>query len=86
MITATTTTTTEEEENKLYQKILDIERNQGIILYKLDALAEMFSKMNTHIDFVENLYDTIRTPFSTFSRITLPSFKTNDIYKSVDYK
>lgn len=70
--------------DELYQKILAIEQTQSIILDKLDRLAKICSKMNTHIDFVENVYDTVRHPFTAISRVALPSFHPRNTYQSIE--
>lgn len=70
--------------DELYQKMLAIEQTQNIILDKLDKLTNICSKMNTHIDFVENVYDSIRHPLTTFSRVALPSFNSRNTYQSIE--
>lgn len=69
---------------ELYQKMLAIEKTQNIILDKLDKLTLICSKMNNHIDFVENVYDAVRHPLTTFSRIALPSFNRRNTYQSIE--
>jgi hypothetical protein len=60
---------------EIYAKMIEIEKRQYEILLKLDYIAKSCCKMDSHINFVDNVYDVIRRPFSTISRITLPSYK-----------
>lgn len=60
---------------QLYEKMLEIEKKQYEILCKLDYIANSCCKMDSHINFVDNVYNVLRTPFSTISRIALPQQK-----------
>ena len=57
---------------QIYSKMLEIEKKQYEILCKLDYIANSCCKMDSHINFVDNVYNVLRTPFSTISRIALP--------------
>lgn len=56
----------------LYKKMIEIEKKQYEIIAKLDYISNSCCKMDSHINFVDNVYDIIRKPFSTISRIALP--------------
>lgn len=70
--------------DELYQKLLTIEQTQDIILDKLNKLIQLCSRMDTHVEFVENVYNSIRHPLTTFSRIALPSFNPRNTYNSIE--
>ena len=57
----------EDERDYLKNKILDLENRFKIMDKKMDKIIELLEKdckkMSDHIDFVENVYDTVKTPF-----------------------
>lgn len=57
--------------NLLYE-ILD---NQQIILRELAELKRRYQKLDNHINFVENIYDTVRKPFSYITGTKLKSIQ-----------
>lgn len=62
----------------------DIERKLDIILHKLDGnVIQTCDKLNTHIDFVNGVYDTVRMPLSyisnKFQKIANPLSKTIEL-------
>lgn len=52
------------EINKLNDKIDKLEKKVDKILELLHNINYSSSKMNEHIDFIENTYDTIRMPLN----------------------
>ena len=69
---------------QLYTKMLEIEKKQYEILCKLDYISKSCCKMDSHINFVDNVYDIIKRPFSTFARITLPSQRQSHSYPRIE--
>ena len=57
----------EDEREFLKNKFLDLENRFKIMEKKMDDILELLKidckKMSDHIDFVENVYDTVKTPF-----------------------
>ena len=58
---------------QLYNKLFEMEKTQYEILCKLDYISKSCCKMDSHINFVDNVYNIIKRPFSSFARISLPS-------------
>lgn len=60
----------------------EIESALAIMDKKLDRLLELFEKdgkkMSNHIDFIENIYESVKTPF-TFIMDSVKNIATNRI-------
>lgn len=69
---------------QLYNKMLEIEKKQCEILCKLDYISKSCCKMDSHINFVDNVYDIIKRPFSSLARISLPSQRTYSSYPRIE--
>ena len=65
----------------------EIENALSIIDKKLDRLIELFEKdgkkMSNHIDFIENIYESVKTPF-TFIMDSVKNIATNRITENED--
>lgn len=57
----------EDEREFLKNKMLELEKKFEIMEKKMDRILELLEKdckkMSDHIDFVENVYDNVKTPF-----------------------
>lgn len=64
------------------ERLEEIENALSIIDKKLDRLIELFEtdgkKMSNHIDFIENIYESVKTPF-TFIMDSVKNIATNRI-------
>lgn len=65
----------------------EIESALANIDKKLDRLIELFEKdgkkMSNHIDFIENIYESVKTPF-TFIMDSVKNIATNRITENED--
>lgn len=71
----------------LLEKISSFEKRLSDIESTLDSIKKNTERMETHIDFVENTYDTIKTPFhfliekiNVLSSSSLSSFNKSSNY------
>jgi len=67
----------------------EIEITLAVMDKKMDRLLELFEKdgkkMSNHIDFIENIYESVKTPF-TFIMDSVKSIATNRITEKEDVK
>lgn len=52
-----------EIEELILQQLKEISSRLALIEEKLEIIKKSNDNMNEHIDFVENVYDTIKSPF-----------------------
>lgn len=74
----------DQQHQQIMNRMDDIERKLDAILHKLDgSVIKSCDKMNTHIDFVNGVYDTVRMPLSyisnKFHKIASPFGKSKTI-------
>jgi len=57
----------DEDENIIIQKIIELEKRCERMETKMDKILELLEKdckkMTDHIDFIENVYDNVKSPF-----------------------
>ena len=57
----------DEDQNIIMNKIIELEKRCERMESKMDKILELLEKdckkMNDHIDFIENVYDNVKSPF-----------------------
>lgn len=61
------------EFDELKAMMTELQITQALILNQLEQMSQSCMKMDSHINFIDNVYATLRNPLSSLSRTILPA-------------